>query len=270
MKSNLRVISLVFHKGLRAAAKKAEKIGVRELRYRENKNGTVTARFIMPTAVIGRFVEAMDEYGFEPDEMLRNFGQYRTSSDASVQEEDLDVGGEEENQDVDLDGVSEEEGEPDEGEGWQEPEEDNLEEDADGNGELLGNEDEGGAVDQTELGDDIDQGVHADTRVGSSFGDPFEGKVGGAFGEADESLPNLSPKLGVQGNSLAVDTRPKKIAQAPIEGGEGVGGEISQAVKAILSKEGIVAPRSFKIPGYRVRVEGGKDRIRVIPKKAQR
>ncbi len=266
MKSNLRVISLVFHEGLRAAAKKAEKIGVKELRYRENKNGTVTARFVMPTSVTGRFVEAMDEFGFDPDEMLRNFGQYRTSSDASVQQEDEMIGGDEADQDYELDGLGEEEGDEDE---WQNPEEDDLEEDADGNSEMLGNEDESGAVDQTPLGQAIDQGKSSFEREGGE-GDPFMGKTGGAFGEAEDALPNLSRKLGVEGNTLAVDTRPKKIAQAPIEGGDGVGGEISKAVKAIVSKEGVIAPKSFKVPGYRIKVEGGKDRIRVIPKKTTR
>lgn len=256
--SQLKVITLVFHEKLRPFAQRASSIGVKECRWRENKDGTVTARFIMEAGLAKRFSDAADEFGFDPEETLRNFDSYRTSSDASVRQEDEDLGGRDDLQDVDTDGM----GEAEDAEGLREPDGD----EAPPEGEL--GEDSYDNIDQTEIGQAIDQGddIGPENRERGT-GDPFLGKTGGAFGEADTSLPTLSRSLGVEGNSLAVDTRPSKISQPAGEPNEGVGGEIAKDVKSIISKEGVIAPRSFKVPGFKIKVEGGKDRIRVVPKK---
>jgi hypothetical protein len=242
MKEQLKVVSLVFNEGFRAFAQKAQAIGVKECRWSENKDRTVTARFIMRAKTIPAFAEAADEFGFDPDETLRNFDLYRTSSDASVEQEALDAAGVDDVQDVDTDGIGEE-----------------VEDD--------GEED----VDNDEVGAEIDADafVTSDEREPDE-GDPFEGKTGGAFGEADTSLPDLSPKLVTPGSPLKVDTRPSKINQDVSDSNEGVGGEIAKDVKAIISKEGIVAPKSFKVPGFKLKVEGGVDKIRIVPKKAKK
>jgi len=236
MKEQLKVVSLVFSEGLRAFAQKAQAIGVKECRWSENKDKTVTARFIMEAKTIPAFAEAADQFGFDPDETLRNFDLYKTSSDASA--EGTDVAGVGDVQDVDTNGIGEEIEIPD---------------------EAANNDEVGAAIDAAAVPDEVVTGE----------GDPFEGKTGGAFGEADTSLPDLSPKLVTPGAPLKVDTRPDKINQDVSDPNEGVGGEIAKDIKAIISKEGIVAPKSFKVPGFKLKVEGGVDRIRIVPKKAE-
>ena len=240
MKEQLKVVSLVFNEGLRAFAQKAQAIGVKECRWSENKDKTITTRFIMDAKTIPAFAEAADQFGFDPDETLRNFDLYKTSSDASVEQEALDVAGIDDVQDVETDGIGEEIETPDEG---------------------LNDDEVGAAIDAAAV-------VTPDEREPDE-GDPFEGKTGGAFGEADTSLPDLSPKLVTPGAPLKVDTRPSKINQDTSDPNEGVGGEVAKEIKAIISKEGIVAPKSFKVPGFKLKVEGGVDRIRIVPKKVE-
>jgi len=241
MKNQLKVVSLVFSENLRAFAQRAQVLGVKECRWLENRDKTVTARFVMDESKIKSFVEAADEFGFDPNETLKNFDMYNTSSDDSVEQEDINVAGRDDIQDIKTDGMGEEIETPDE------------------------------AANNDAVGDAIDAGAVVDPKNREpDEGDPFEGKTGGAFGEADTSLPDLSPKVGVTpGAPLKVDTRPAKINQDISDPNDGVGGEIAKDVKAIISKEGLVAPKSFKVPGYKMVVEGGVDRIRIVPKKAE-
>lgn len=247
-KKSYSSVTLVFGSRFRPFVERVKNVkGIHEMVYRPNSDKTVSARFVMESRVIPTFLEAADDFGFDPEETLRNFNLLKTSSDAAVVAEDetdpdmsLDgLPSDSAVQDLDVDGLGEDAL-------ASSPEDDELglaTEEIGGDVEL-GNEGEGGQPPDDPMTPDGDDAVRLS-----------------ALGE-EHGLSDWNKAHSIQAPTF-LDKRPSKIAEPDDPPNEGDGGDVEAGIQKVIASE------SFKVPGRGIKIEKG-DIIRIRPKRVVR